>query len=688
MFILTEKPSVAQSFADALGGFKKYDGYYSNGKDCIVSAHGHLLALCSPEDYDSRFSGKWESSFKALPIIPKDYRYKPIADPTKTLSKIKNCFKEFDSTDFILATDAEREGELIGALILAHIGFKHYDTARRFWVSEALTPDVVKKGLAAAKPLENYSSYKDAGYARSKADWLIGMNFTRFITVSTGTLCSFGRCQTSILSAIYLRDKNIKNFVPVPYNQLSVKVTKNGMEFSMLLQATKPQEYPDRFDSTDFFPDTVKKQILPGNSLIVKDVTKDKKTENPPQLFNITGLQKYCSNNFKLTPTQTLEIAQQLYEELKVLSYPRTPSVILGDDNVDLYREKFNLLSTKYKEYAEGCDTDLISNTNKRLFNSAKLQDHHALIPLAPLPDSATEAQKNVYLAVLQRFFQVIKKEHVYSQITVEAIFKDFHFIAKGKAIIQQGWKTGIRNCNEEDETSLPEVEKGDSLKIIFSEILHKETKPKKHFTNATILALMENPKAEDETNVKLAGIGTPATRAAIIQTLIDRKYIKQEKQNLLITEKGCFLIETVIKIPSLANFISIKTTTEWEQNLQDNPNDFLKKITDFVATEIPKIKITDKWTGDSLGKCPLCNGMILEGKKGYYCSEWKSGCKFTVWKEVSGAKITPSDIKLLLSGKNTSSKKFVNKSGKSFNASLRLTFKDKQTNLDFVYPK
>ena len=688
MFILTEKPSVAKSFAEALGGFKKYDGYYSNGKDCITSAHGHLLSLFAPEDYDSKYSGRWEDSFQELPIIPENYRYKPIADPTKTLSKIKNCMKDFDTTDFILATDAEREGELIGALILSYLDFKHYDTARRFWVSEALTPDVVKKGLSAAKPLANYTAYKEAGYARSKADWLIGMNFTRFISVSTGTLCSFGRCQTSILSAIYLRDKNIKNFIPIPYRQLRLKVSKDGINFTMLLQARKNQEFPDRFDKSDFFPDNVKNELKAGDNLKVEEVTEERKIENPPQLFNITGLQKYCSNKYRLTPTQTLDIAQQLYEELKVLSYPRTPSVILGDDNVELFEEKFNILSEVYPELAAGCDRTLITKENKRLFNSAKLQDHHALIPLAPLPANANENQKNVYKAVLERFFQSIKKEHIFNNIKIEAVYKDYLFIAKGKAVIQQGWKTSTDEDENEEITNLPIVARGDELKLLAAEIITKETQPKKHFTNATLLALMENPKSEDSSDKKLAGIGTPATRAAIIQTLIDREYIVQQKQNLLITEKGNFLIDTVLKIPSLANFISIKTTTEWEQNLQDNPKEFLNKITDFVKTELPKINITDRWTGNSLGKCPLCKGFVLEGKKGYYCSEWKKGCKFTVWKEIAGAKITPSDIKALLAGKETAKKKFTGKNNKSFTAELKLSINGKEAKVDFVFSK
>ena len=688
MFILTEKPSVAQSFADALGGFDKKDGYFTNGKDCIVSAHGHLLQLYNPEDYDEKYSGEWKKSFNELPIIPETYKYKQIPDPTHTLNKIKKCFQTFDSSEFILATDAEREGELIGALILSYVGFKDYQHAKRFWVSEALTPEVVKKGLANAKPLLDYESYKEAGYARAKADWLIGMNFTRYITVSADKLFSFGRCQTAILGAIYLREMNIKNFKPIPYQQLSVTVSKNNINFNMLLQTRTKQEYSDRFDPTDLFHHVAKDSLSPGSNLKVVNVNKDKKSENPPQLFNITGLQKYCSTNYKLTPTETLNIAQKLYEEYKCLSYPRTPSVVLGDDNVELFREKYELLKNIYSKSSSGCDVTLIDSNNKRIFNSSKLQDHHALIPLSPLPDKANNDERNVYAAVLNRFFQVIKKEYIYNQITVEAEYNNYHYIAKGTNIIQKGWKDNNieQENNDDDETKLPDLEINDLLKVIKTTILDKQTQPKKHFTNATILSLMENPR-DDSNSDKLVGIGTPATRASIIQTLIDRKYIVQDKQNLLITESGIFLIEIILKIPSLANFISLKTTTDWEQKLQNNPNEFLKNITEFVKEEIPQIQIENKWKGDSLGTCPLCNvGLVKEGKQSYFCSQWKEGCKFSIWKEYCGSKINNNDLKNLLDNKTTSVKKFKSKNGKTFNAALKLKLENGISKLDFIF--
>ena len=245
MLILTEKPSVAQAFADALGGFQKSkeNGWlYRGDADCIVAAHGHLLELFMPEDYNPELK-KW--TLDTLPIIPNQMRYKPIPDPkTNSLKIIGQALKTFGHDNFILATDAEREGELIGYLILKHLGFTGWNTARRFWVSEALTPEVVKRGLAAAKPLHQYKTYRDAGLARSQADWLVGMNFSRLLSISTGTLLSFGRVQTAVLGAIYARDKGIKNFKPIPYQQLSVTVDKDGLTFTMLLDHDGQNRFP------------------------------------------------------------------------------------------------------------------------------------------------------------------------------------------------------------------------------------------------------------------------------------------------------------------------------------------------------------------------------------------------------------------------------------------------------------
>ena len=683
MLILTEKPSVAQAFADALGGFQKSkeNGWlYRGDADCIVAAHGHLLELFMPEDYNPELK-KW--TVETLPIIPNQMRYKPIPDPkTNSLKIIGQALKTFGHDNFILATDAEREGELIGYLILKHLGFTGWNTARRFWVSEALTPEVVKRGLAEAKPLHQYKTYRDAGLARSQADWLVGMNFSRLLSISTGTLLSFGRVQTAVLGAIYARDMGIKNFKPVPYQQLSVTVAKDGHTFTMLLDHDGQNRFPPHSPMLARAADVFSAQSV----AILKSVSRQQKTLQPPQLLNITGLQKICSQKYSLSPAETLDLAQSLYEKHRCLSYPRTPSTVLGDENVDLFKNKYELLSPIYPELSNGCLPESISQSNKRIFNSSKLKDHHALIPLAPLPETASKKEALVYTVVLERFFTSIKKPHLYEAVSIIALKDSFQLKASGKIILEEGWKKNGDNDDENQEQTLPSLQEGDKISITKAEILDKQTQPKKHFTEASILALMENPRNEEETSGKLVGLGTPATRAEILEKLLKREYIVLDKKNLLIGDKGIFLMQTILQVPELAQLVTIQTTTAWEEQLESTPELFLESMKNMLITKLPSMKVEKKWEKPSLGSCPLCkNGKVVAGEKNWYCSRYKDGCSFTLWKNVSGAKLSDTDLQQLLEGKTTRPKKMKSKAGKEFSARLKLLQNGK---VDFIFDK
>lgn len=684
MVILTEKPNVAKDIAAGLGGFSKEDGVYKRGGDCIVSAHGHLLKLFMPEDYAANLKA-WR--METLPIVPEPMRYKPITDPKNALKTIEKAFKDYGTKDFVLATDAEREGELIGAIIMQYLKFGSTETAKRFWVSEALTPEVVRKGMSDAKPLSEYDNYKKAGYARQHADWLIGINISRVIGIQTGmTGGSFGRVQTAILGAIYARDKSIKEFKAEPYNQVEVIgfTDGDGKEIKMSLSVGGKTKFPKDSDIVE----NALSQLETDTRVTVANIKTEHKTENPPQLFNITGLQKHCSSKFKMSPARTLEIAQKLYDEKKCLSYPRTPSTVLGDENVELFREKFETLSKEYTELAQGCEEKNISEKNKRIFNTEKLRDHHALIPLAKLPENASGDERNVYFSVLERFFQTIKKPFVYDATQITAAKDDIVLTATGRQVIDYGWKEKNTENDNEDQDGMDEIpllSEGKEIVVFSAKKLEKFTKPKKHYTNATLLSLMENPKGESEENFsgKMAGLGTPATRAEIIQTLLTRQYVAEEKQSLVITKKGEFLIDAIKTVPSLAKMISLSTTTEWEQMLQDDPDGFLRQIKDFIKAEVPGMRISARWQKDSIGKCPICkDGNVTENAKSYSCDRYKDGCKFTIWKETCGAKVTADDAKLLLLGKSTKIKKMKSKTGKEFSASLVL--KDGKT--EFVF--
>jgi len=679
MLILTEKPSVARAFADALGVPRK-DSFWEDDNYCIVNALGHLLEDYSPEDYDPALK-KWE--LEKLPIIPETVKYKPVEKTKAQLEVVKKCFNMRKNDPLLLATDAEREGELIGAEILDYVGFKNYLAAKRFWVSEALTPEVVRKGIENAKPLAGYSSYREQGFARQHADWLVGMNLTRLVSLKSGKLLHFGRVQTALLGAVHEREKSIGSFIPEKFFEVKA-VLEGGSPFSVKLLNPNNGEFPTRFkelfELEPVFNKVNSKLTDEGVKGTVAEIDKEKKTENPPQLFNLTALQKEAHKKFTYSPEQTLEIAQALYETRKCLSYPRTPSRVMGDENVSLVQKIFFALlqeyeKTDFEKYMTGVNSDSVFAGNKRLFNSAELQDHHALIPLAPLPADCAEHEKNVYSLVFKRFFDILKPPYEYNSVSINVDISGHAFIGKGIEAINAGWKTANDpDEDEEEQENFAGIEKGKEYPVKAVKIEENKTKPKKHYTFASLLQLMENPRGED--GKRLTGLGTPATRGAILQKLVDRKYVTLKGKNILITDDGKFLIENVLKNEGLSSFVSIPETTRWEEQLHDDAAAFLDGIKIFVRRAVAGTGMeTYRREKTPLGKCPLCGGDVYEGKKNYYCGNYKGEkpCGFAVWKEICGAAVSPADAQALLAGKQTKVKKCASKAGKEFKAAFAL---------------
>ncbi|GBU29172.1 DNA topoisomerase III [Treponema sp. R8-4-B8] len=694
MLILTEKPSVAKAFADALGVTRK-ENYYENGEHCVVSALGHLLENYSPEDYDPSLK-KWD--IESLPIIPDQVKFKAIEKTKAQLAAVKSCFARHKNDPFLLATDAEREGEVIGAELLDYVGFANYANARRFWVSEALTPEVIKKGVESAKPLAEYKPYRDQGFARQFADWLIGMNLTRLITLKTDKLLHFGRVQTAVLGAVYEREKAIQNFTSQKYFEIRAVMNRNNFNepdvfapFSVKLFNPDNEEFPTRFSSAAVVKkieemEKIKKSVKTGT--LVK-INKEKKTLPPPQLFNLTALQKEAHKQYGYSPEQTLEIAQALYEKHKILSYPRTPSRVMGDDNVELVKNIYEILKkeysnagTEHEENIKGSDISLINASNKRIFNSAELQDHHALIPLGILPLDISDQERFVYDLVYERFFTVLKPPYVYNSVLIDVDISGHKFIGKGIEVINSGWKYGSEGVDDDriDDGKDPEkdysnLEENKEYPVISIDAQEKQTEPKKHYTFASLLQLMENPRGDDGKH--LTGLGTPATRGSILQKLVDRKYVSLKGKNILISDDGNFLIENVLKNDDLAAFISVPETTRWEEQLHDDTAAFIEGIKCFVRGAVKNTGMEAyRREKKSLGKCPLCGGDVYEGQKSYYCGNYKAEnlCKFVIWKNISQAAVTHADVQALLSGKLTKVKKCVSgKTGKEFNAKFEL---------------
>jgi DNA topoisomerase-3 len=683
MIILTEKPSVARAFADALGVPRK-DNFWENGDYCIVNALGHLLEDCLPEDYDPALK-KW--SLDGLPIIPDAVKYRVVEKTKSQLDVIKKCFNSRKNDPLLLATDAEREGELIGAEILDYVGFANYSNARRFWVSEALTPEVVKAGINNSKPLSEYASYREQGFARQHADWLVGMNLTRLVSLKCGKTLHFGRVQTALLGAIHEREKSISNFTPEKFFEVKA-VMEGASPFSVKLVNPDNEEYPTRFTENSNLLAEIKAEKASFKKGVITEIDKEKKTVQPPQLFNLTALQKEAHKKYSYSPEQTLDIAQALYEKHKCLSYPRTPSRVMGDENVALVKGIYDKLTAEYKdtnlissypveEYITGADPSLISAGNKRLFNSAELQDHHALIPLASSPANLSDEESKVYYLVFERFFTILKPPYIYNSVSINVDISSRQFIGKGVEVLQTGWKLAHNaDEDEEEEEDYAGLEKDKEYPVSSVEIGEKKTEPKKHYTFASLLQLMENPRGGD--GKRLTGLGTPATRGSILQKLVDRRYVSLKGKNILITDDGKFLIENILKNDGLAVFISIPETTRWEEQLHENTVAFLDGIKDFVRNAVVNTGMNAyQREKTSLGKCPLCGGPVYEGKKNYYCSNYKGEkpCNFAIWKEITKAAVSPADAQALLAGKKTKIKKCVSaKTGKEFKAAFYLS--------------
>lgn len=663
MLILCEKPSVARDFAKALGAAGN-KGYYQKGDTVITYCVGHLFELCPPEAYNAAFK-KW--SFSDLPIVPNPFRYVANDSTAEQTSVVISLLKEHVKGQILIATDAGREGELIARIVLKEAGVTDTSRIRRFWVSEALTIDVILNGIQNAKPLSEYDALSDQAFARQRADWLLGINLTRYMSIGNPPPpFSVGRVQTAVLAAVAVRNDDIKNFVPYPYKKCEASiVSKDGVTVKAYLE--NPDTGKPVFSAADDYLLFASKTVTPV-SVDSATAESKQKSEKPEKLLNITGLQKKSAfKQFGYKPEETLDIAQSLYETHKCLSYPRTPSRVMGDNNVDLFLEKFNLLKNdgpNGNPLASFCDPSLISGKNTHIFNSNQLEDHHALIPLAKLPEAANEKERNVYNVVLESFFTVCMPDFVYNAKTIRFHVGNNVFVSNIREVIQKGWKEAKKQ-DVSDETDEEEVsafnENGCTLQGL--KILEKLTEPKKEFALDTLLAFMEHPKGDDQ--AKLAGLGTPATRAEILKTLFAREYLKEEKKKLYATGRALFLLNELNKNDHLRKIADVGTTTDWEQRLLENPKAFEKEITSFVSQCVTG-QNRASYQKEPLGNCPLCGKPVVENSLNYGCSGYRgeSKCPFVIWKTIATAAVSPAEASLLLTGQKTKLKKCKNRGG------------------------
>jgi DNA topoisomerase-3 len=673
-FILAEKPSVASSFAQALGA-KNHKGYFAGEEYTISFCLGHLLTLYDAKDYDARYQ-VW--NVEDLPIIPGEYRYKPIENNKEQLETIRSLISGNQYEAIIIATDAGREGELIARLVLEHCGIKDYSRVYRFWTSSALTPEVIKETLGSAKPAAEYEKLYSSALARQHGDWIVGINYSRFFTVRFHDKFIFGRVQTPVLGLIVDRYNEIVSFVPKPFFKLKVSCSAQGEKFFAYYIENEAEEFPEKQKLLQ-----IQEQIKARNTSVVKDVKKEKVTNNPPLLLDLTELQKIANTKYGYTAKETEGAAQSLYEKYKCLSYPRTSSRYMSQSNFEDFK---SILEALQKSFPALFPDVAISIDNKDIFNDEAMQtngdDHHALIVMAVLPEDAPEKERNVYNIVLNNMSCLLKPPFIYEKtIILHSIDDQADFITRGRTIIQEGWKAGLPKEKEEEEgkdeeecSALPPLQAGDNIALDNPVITEHKTKPKKNYTDASILTVM-----------KKHSLGAPSTRYAIIESLISNAYCFRKAKQIIPTDKAFYFIKSIRELPSASvkEYLNIDTTEKWETLLESQPVEFYDALKETLQTtfqELSALKL-ERFV-KTVGECPLCKSPLAEGKNNYYCSSYKTGCTFGIPKTMCGASLTPDDIAKLLEGKKTGVKSMTSKAGKPFKAQLLLN-KDK---IEFVF--
>ncbi|WP_141434065.1 type IA DNA topoisomerase [Bacillus sp. 03113] len=697
--ILAEKPSVSKNIADALKIKNKQDGYFEGNGYIVTWAFGHLLQLYDAKDYDDKMS-TWK--MENFPFIPPVFKYKVKGDPRnkdkpdkgaqKQLKIIQSLMRRRDIEAIISACDYDREGQIIGDSIIYNL--KNDKNVYRLLLNE-WTPVEVLKGLENIKLNSELKPLQDAGVSRQWADWVIGINLTSVATLKyqkgKGKALNVGRVLLPTLKIIYDRDREIENFVPENYYKLQATFKTKDEQ---LYDGTYFEGKEEKFKTKESLEEI--QQALFNKDAIVSDKQVQKKKEYPPYLFNLSNLQGYITNKYKgWTSDKVLKVAQSLYEK-KFITYPRTASVALEESLVGKTAKVLEKLTDDlpYKD-------EIKFVKSKRIFDNSKIESHSAIIPTYLKPKKLTPDEEKVYMAIKNRFIMQFMPIAEYEETRLETKISGIDikgiFISKGKVQLVEGWKK-VESIQSKD-TILPLVQVNEGVHIVKHEITSHVTKPPQHHTEKTLLRVMEtcgknydsDGNSEEGLNAILSGfsIGTPATRAETIKKLKDVGYILMQNKNLLCTDLGIKLVETF----PITDLFNLEFTGRLEKSLFDiekrnySKQEFLEFIFDFTAKSVERIKVEKeitihevtmkRKTNEVLGKCPQCGNAVIEGQKGFGCSNWKNGCKFVVWKNdkflaTMKKKPTKTMVKALLKNGVAPVKGLTSKKGTKFDANLR----------------
>ena len=674
--VIAEKPSVAASIAAALGVKEKKDGYIEGRGYLISWCVGHLVEIAEAAAYGEQYK-KW--SYESLPILPEEWQYTVAADKGKQFATLKELMHRADVSEVVNACDAGREGELIFRFV--------YDVSqcnkpmRRLWIS-SMEDAAIKAGFADLKDGRDYDALYASALCRAKADWIIGINATRLFSCLYDKTLNVGRVQTPTLKMLVDRGEAISHFKKEKYYH--VRLDLSGAEAAS-------ERISDKAGA-----DTLKAACEVETAVCVS-LTKEKKTAAPPKLFDLTSLQREANKIYGYTAKQTLDLAQTLYEK-RLLTYPRTDSAFLTDDMGDTAAKTVAMLSEKLP-FMEGAEfTPDVSRT----LDSSKVSDHHAIIPTMELaktdPAALPESERNILTLAGTRLIFAAAAPHIFEAVTAVFSCADTEFTARGKTVLAGGWKDLERRYratlkgkpdpeDTEEENTLPELAEGQTFTNPTTKVTEHFTTPPKPHNEATLLSAMERAGNEDtDPDAERRGLGTPATRAAVIEKLVKSGFAERKGKQLIPTQNGAALVSV---LPDMLT--SPQLTAEWENNLTQiakgaaDAGDFMQRI-EAMARELVKENATadkDKaaFTGGeekpSIGKCPRCGSPVWEGKKNFYCSN--RDCAFTMWKndrffEERKVTFTPKIAAALLkSGKANVKGLYSPKTGKTYDGIIVL---------------
>lgn len=707
--VIAEKPSVAKTYATVLGAKTKKNGYYEGNGYIVSWCVGHLLGLANPSTYNEKYD-KWRK--EDLPIVPSAWKYVATPSTKSQLKVLVELMKRSDVSTIISGTDAGREGELIFRLVYEHAfgeNSKNKKPVQRLWIS-SMEESAIRNGFNNLRPSAEYDSLYHAAKCRQQADWLVGMNYSRLFSIIYNANLRVGRVQTPTLAMVVERSERISNFTKEPFYVVTLNIHDNNQNI-----ITEGEKLTDKAIANEIV------SKCNGQTATIKSIKQQEKTIAPPKLYDLTTLQREANKLFGLTASKTLEIAQTLYEK-KIITYPRTDSKYITEDMA--HSIEGLLAASMYVLFPK---QNFVSNISL-IVNNSKVTDHHAILPTMQVKvlnlAMLSEDERNILTLICAKLICAVNEKHSYAETVVTVECNGELFTTKGKSIVHNGWKQVEEDLHktlgkakknitsDSDDTLSANLTQGQQFTATTS-LREGFTSPPKHYTEDTLLSAMETAGVGGvQEDIERKGLGTPATRASIIENLVRNELLKRDKKNLLPTEKGINLIKVLpdkVKSPLL--------TAEWENNLKRmerdevTPNDFMESINNSIdeivqtygAAPIPEnnrnLFGSERSSGNSgevIGKCPRCNSNVYESPKAFSCEHTKTKiCGFSIWKDnklftLQGKNITKTIVKSLL----TTGKAYVEgfkskKTGKTYNATVVLDDnKDGYTNFKLEFSK